>query len=141
MAIRQLQYSQELERQLAIGQGFEKGHRVAMSKSLVRRKKKRLMKRVSPKVELSDTIKKERFRQWAKKYKIKNPDDPRHFYDYRAAYKAGIVPKKWKDLAWKDKMEDVSQMWLGERPPFNEEAYMWPDKFKLKEHPIPSKEI
>jgi len=39
------------------------------------------------------------FQQWYKKYALKlglnlNPDDPKHYYDYRAAFAAGAKPDK-----------------------------------------------
>lgn len=53
------------------------------------------------------------FQEWYSGYAEKlnlnpNPDDPRHYYDYRAAYKAGAVP--------------------------NSEGH-WPSKYKLEGHP------
>jgi hypothetical protein len=43
---------------------------------------------------LSDEVDFQRwYGDWAKKSGMNpNPDDPQHFYDYRAAYKAGVVP-------------------------------------------------
>ncbi len=75
------------------------------------------------------------YSSWLKKYGIINPDDPRHFYDYYAAYKAGIVPEQWKSLPEVDKAEDIAQ---GRN--ISEDAYMWPDKFKKIGHPFPGKE-
>lgn len=43
------------------------------------------------------------YAEWAKRAGIDpNPDDPRHGYDYRAAYKAGATPKRTEDgsLHW-----------------------------------------
>lgn len=49
------------------------------------------------------------YRKWATKWKLDpNPDDPRHFYDYRAAFEAGAEP--------------------------NEEGH-WPSEFKREGHP------
>lgn len=34
------------------------------------------------------------YSRWAKQIGLNpNPDDPRHFYDYRAAWKAGVSPQ------------------------------------------------
>lgn len=46
---------------------------------------------------ISDGLDEQRFQDWyaghAKRLKInRNPDDPQHFYDYRAAFKAGVSP-------------------------------------------------
>jgi hypothetical protein len=35
-----------------------------------------------------------RYQDWLKKHNVNNPEDPRHFYDYRAAYEAGATPDK-----------------------------------------------
>ena len=55
------------------------------------------------------------FQRWysdiAKKVGINpDPDDPQHFYDYRAAYKAGVVPTE-------------------------ESGWHWPSEFKREGHP------
>lgn len=55
----------------------------------------------------------EDFKNWyaghAKKLKLNpNPDDPQHFYDYRAAFKAGATP---------------------------DETGHWPSQFKTEGHP------
>lgn len=83
------------------------------------------------------------------KYGVSNPDDPRHNYDYRAAYEAGVKPTLWDDLPKADKEEDIWQAMTGERTGEKmprEKAiklysghYMWPDKFKGSGHRIPSK--
>ena len=54
------------------------------------------------------------YREWADRTKINpNPDDPLHFYDYRAAYKAGAFP------TWDETLKE----------------YHWPSEFKLEGHP------
>ena len=63
--------------------------------------------------EANKVIDEKAFRAWyadyAKRLRLNpNPDDPRHFYDYRAAYKAGAKP-------------DASGH--------------WPSKFKREGHP------
>lgn len=51
---------------------------------------------------------------WAKKAGINpDPDDPKHKYDYRGAYKAGVVPKI-------DKADG---------------RYHWDSRFKADDHP------
>ena len=55
----------------------------------------------------------EKFQRWyqnhARRHKLNpNPDDPRHHYDYRAAYKAGASP---------------------------DNSGHWPSKFKTDSHP------
>lgn len=56
---------------------------------------------------------KENFKEWyakrAKKLGLSaNPDDPKHYYDYRAAYEAGVEP---------------------------DESGHWPSKYKKEGHP------
>jgi hypothetical protein len=52
------------------------------------------------------------YRKWAEKTGINpDPDDPRHFYDYRAAYDAG------------------------DEPTLGEDGYHWPSKHKREGHP------
>ena len=75
------------------------------------------------------------YEDYLKKYGVKNPDDPRHHYDYKKAYESGITPKKWKDLPKKDKAEDLRQVSEGLREPISEDAYMWPDIGKTEGHP------
>ena len=77
------------------------------------------------------------FKTWTKKYNINDPDNPKHFYDYRSAFLKKIIPIKWKDLPAKDQKQDMMQIWFGQREQINPDDYMWPDKFKLKGHPIP----
>ena len=79
------------------------------------------------------------FRLWAQKYGVKNPYDPRHYYDYKKAWLKGISPTQWRDLPWRDKMEDVGQAFLGSREQFSPNAFFWPDLFKEKGHPVPKR--
>ena len=54
------------------------------------------------------------YRQWADKIGLDpNPDDPRHFYDYRGAFKAGVEP-------------EISPV---------DNKYHWSSKFKADAHP------
>ena len=76
------------------------------------------------------------FRLWAGKYGVSNPYDPRHHYDYKKAWLAGIQPTKWRDLPWKDRMEDVGQSFMGERGAFSPDTFFWPDLGKKEGHPI-----
>lgn len=55
----------------------------------------------------------ERIRQMTGWSLNKNPDDPKHFYDYRSAYRAGASPT-----------------WQPEHQQFR-----WPDKFKVSGYP------
>ena len=51
--------------------------------------------------------------QWAQSTGLNpNPDDPQHFYDYRAAYRAGAEPQEGEDG-----------------------AYHWPSRYKKPDHP------
>lgn len=51
---------------------------------------------------------------WARKTKIDpNPDDPRHFYDYRGAFRAGATPSMDPE----------------------DNRYHWPSAFKREGHP------
>lgn len=53
------------------------------------------------------------YADWAKVTGINpNPDDPKHQYDYRAAFQAGVKP----EIA-------------------NDGLYHWPSQFKLEGHP------
>ena len=59
--------------------------------------------------EVFDTkVDNERYKKWLKDNKVMNPEDPRHFYDYRGAYEAGA------------KADGVGK---------------WPSKFKHDLHP------
>lgn len=54
------------------------------------------------------------YRNWAQRTGINiNPDDPLHFYDYRAAWKERVTP------TWDENLKE----------------YHWPSKFKLEGHP------
>ena len=49
------------------------------------------------------------YQDWANKLRLNpNPDDPRHFYDWRGAFKAGALP---------------------------DQSGHWPSQFKLEGHP------
>lgn len=83
--------------------------------------------------------------QWLKKYNVKNPNDPRHEYNYKAVYDAGLTPDLYKNASLEDKAEDIRQ---GRFLPGGDlygidpnTHYMWPDEGKTKNHPIPPKPI
>ncbi|MBW2005644.1 MAG: hypothetical protein JRI72_13790 [Deltaproteobacteria bacterium] len=76
----------------------------------------------------------EDYKAYLSKYGVRDPNNPAHHYDYRAAWEAGVVPIQWKDLPEADKKEDIKQ---GRNIPPT--AYMWPDKFKKQGHPFPPK--
>jgi hypothetical protein len=67
-------------------------------------------------------------------YGVQNPADPRHHYDYKAAYKAGVKPTDWQDLPGQDKIEDILQ-----GRPVRPGMYMWPDEHKKPGHPYAPK--
>ncbi len=71
------------------------------------------------------------YEDYLKRYNIRNPEDPRHRYDYRAAFEAGITPTKWRDLPEAERLQDLEQIRKGLREPIPEEGYMWPDEFKV----------
>jgi hypothetical protein len=91
-----------------------------------------------------------KYGQWLKRYKIQSPNDPRHNYDYRAAFESGIEPTLWDDLPENDKEEDIWQAMNGQRTgekmsrakaeSFYKGRYMWPDTYKTSGHRVPSKE-
>lgn len=61
----------------------------------------------------SASVREAKFKLWygeqAKRHNLDpNPDDPRHFYDYRKAYEAGAIPNS---------------------------SGHWPSKYKLQGHP------
>lgn len=54
------------------------------------------------------------YSKWAKKLKLNpDPDDPRHFYDYRKAWEEGASPS-----------------WQPEH-----QQYRWPDEYKKEGYP------
>ena len=87
--------------------------------------------------------------EWLKKYKVENPDDPRHNYDYFKAYSSGVEPVLWDNLSDSEKEEDIEQATNGKRwgEPVTREAaikrysgrYMFPDIGKTPSHPIQPK--
>ena len=81
----------------------------------------------------------EPFRRWARRYGVKNPDDPRHHYDYRAAWRAGTKPRRWRNLPKSAKAEDLRQVAAGQRTSIRKDAWMWPDKYKQPGHEVPAK--
>ena len=83
--------------------------------------------------------KKKALETYTKKYGIENLYDPRHHYNYLGAMEAGVVPTKWEDLPLDDRLEDLEQVQKGLRRPIPRGTYMWPDRFKLLGHEVPSK--
>lgn len=74
------------------------------------------------------------YKKWLSTYNVQNPDDPRHHYDYRAAFEAGVQPTDWADLPGQDKIEDILQ-----GRPVKPGMFMWPDSFKKTGHPYKPK--
>lgn len=84
------------------------------------------------------------------KYAIPDPNNPEHFYDYKAAFRAGVEPTPWASLPPEDQEEDIAQAVSGQRTgkPMSEDeareyyrdAKMWSDEFKKPGHPVPKKE-
>ena len=74
------------------------------------------------------------FIDWTKQYKINNPFNPEHFYDYARAFLSKTTPMLWDELPEEDKQEDIKQgrSLTGK--------YMWPDQFKIEGHPFPKRE-
>ena len=81
------------------------------------------------------------FREYLRRYGVRNPRDPRHHYDYWAAYKAGVRPVKWSELPEADRAEDVAQGRVGPGK-IERDTYMWPDRaptgesLKTEGHPF-----
>jgi hypothetical protein len=75
---------------------------------------------------------------WLRRYGVRNPEDPRHNYDYRRAFEAGVEPTRWRDLPVADREEDLRQVAAGQREPIRPDDYMWPDQFKAAGHPVPA---
>lgn len=82
---------------------------------------------------------KQPYAEYLNRYGVKNPDDFRHFYDYRSAFRANVTPTKWSDLPEEDKAEDLKQIEQELREPISQNAYMWPDEFKTEGHEVPAK--
>jgi hypothetical protein len=86
------------------------------------------------------------FRKYLARYGVNNPRDPRHQYNYWAAYKADVKPTLWSDLTKEDRDEDVRQGRVGEGR-IGPNTYMWPDRtsrgeiLKLPGHKFPTKPI
>lgn len=72
------------------------------------------------------------FQEYLTKYNVKDYGKPESFYDYKGAFKAGVVPVKWADLPEADRAKDIAQ---GRNIP--PDAYMWPDAHKLPGHEVP----
>jgi hypothetical protein len=79
------------------------------------------------------------YKEWLKKYKVKDSENPEHHYNYRKAFEAKVTPVKWKDLPKEQREEDLREIREGRRPAIGPEDYMWPDLGKTKGHPIPTK--
>lgn len=74
------------------------------------------------------------YRNWAQRLRLNpNPDDPRHFYDYRGAYQAGIEPSPWVGTTQPGSLWGLGQMMPDramERAPMH-----WSSQFKREGHP------
>jgi len=90
------------------------------------------------------------FNQYLREFGVNDWQDPRHYYDYVAAFKEGYKPDLWETLPNEDRNEDILQAVSGKRTgkqmtpqeavEFYLGSYMWSDKFKKPGHPVPPKE-
>jgi len=71
--------------------------------------------------------------EWLKTCEIEEDSDTR--YDYKKAYKAKALPKRWLDLSVEEQVEDISG---GKN--ILPDSYVWPDEFEANK-PLSEKEI
>jgi hypothetical protein len=74
------------------------------------------------------------YANWADKLRMNpNPDDPRHYYDYRSAYRAGVEPQPYVASSTPGSTWGSGQMMPDramERAPMH-----WTSEFKREGHP------
>jgi len=80
------------------------------------------------------------YEAWKKRYGVTPEAIELGDYDYRSAFKSGVVPRRWDTLPLEERREDFAQYQRGERELIHPGTFMWPDEYKTDKHKIPPKQ-